>query len=403
MRERDRHALAASLRRLEVHGEFVLAVNDVETLAKVRESEANRFLELRPESGRVIERVPGVEFASACTLRVSAERGPPFHAPATYPAPELSLRQYRRVSCWPRQMAIHDNVVLPATYRHNAKSRLRTNVLMDWAPDFVRPPAGGTVSLGGDYFYLDNQFQGHFGHLLTEQISQLWGWRRSKEEFPNLRALVLERPGHPMADWAYRILEAGGIPREEVHVASEPVSVESLVVASPMFSMPDFVHPRIGETYLEIGDELEAKGTIETWPERVFCSRRGRRAGHNKDEIEQTFVDAGFRVMYPEELSLGDQIRLVRRAEVIAGFSGSGMFQIAFSARPKHVILVGSESYTASNEYMIASVVGHRLDLVLCRPDVPRVGRFTSASYHSNFRYDAEREGRFLHRVLAEL
>ena len=60
---------------------------------------------------------------------------------------------------------------------------------------------------------------------------------------------------------------------------------------------------------------------------------------------------------------------------MVAGFAGSGMFQIAFAGGPKHVILVGSESYTASNEYLISSVVGHRLDLVLCRPDVPRTGR----------------------------
>jgi capsular polysaccharide biosynthesis protein len=403
MRERDRHALAASLRRLEVRGDFALAVNDVGTLAKLREGETNRFLDLRPEAGRVIARVPGVEFPSACALRVSAEDGPPFPAPATYSAPEVSLRQYRRVECRARQVAIHDNVVLPATYRHNAKPRLRNHVLLDWAPEFVRRPAGGTTTLAGDYFYLDNQHRGHFGHALTEQISQLWGWRLSKEQFPNLRALVFERPGYPMADWEYRILEAGGIPRDDVHVAREPVSVESLVVASPMFSMPDFVHSRISETYKAMGDELDSQGTIDTWPARVFCSRRGRRAGHNKDEIEQTFVDAGFRIMYPEDLSLGDQVRLVRRAEVIAGFAGSGMFQTAFSARPKHVILVGSESYTGSNEYMIASVLGHRLDVVLCRPDVPRVGRFTAASYHSNFTYDPEREGRFLQRVLAEL
>ena len=47
---------------------------------------------------------------------------------------------------------------------------------------------------------------------------------------------------------------------------------------------------------------------------------------------------------------------MVRDADVVAGFAGSGMFQIAFAGGPKHVILVGSESYTASNEYLISSV-----------------------------------------------
>ena len=90
--------------------------------------------------------------------------------------------------------------------------------------------------------------------------------------------------------------------------------------------------------------------------------------------MEALFADHGFTVVHPEDHSLPDQARMVRDAEVVAGFAGSGMFQIALAGGPKHVVLVGSESYTASNEYLISSVVGHRLDLVLCRPDVPKTG-----------------------------
>ena len=80
------------------------------------------------------------------------------------------------------------------------------------------------------------------------------------------------------------------------------------------------------------------------------------------------------------------------------------MFQIALAGGPKHVVLVGSESYTASNEYLMSAVVGHRLDLVLCRPDVPKTDRtFDNASYQSDFTYDDTREGVFLRRVLAGL
>ena len=108
-------------------------------------------------------------------------------------------------------------------------------------------------------------------------------------------------------------------------------------------------------------------------------------------------------MIYPEDHPLPDQVRLFRRADVLAGLAGSGMFQMAFAESPKHVILVGSESYTATNEYLIASVLGHRLDLVLCRPDVPKADRFKPASYHSNFTYDPDREGRFLAAVLEDL
>ena len=122
-------------------------------------------------------------------------------------------------------------------------------------------------------------------------------------------------------------------------------------------------------------------------------------------DVEALFESHGFTVLFPEDHPLPEQVRLVREADVVAGFAGSGMFQIAFAGGPKHVILVASESYTATNEYLISSVVGHRLDLALCRPDVPKPedGGFSQEWYHSDFTFDDAREGVFLREVLASL
>jgi hypothetical protein len=79
------------------------------------------------------------------------------------------------------------------------------------------------------------------------------------------------------------------------------------------------------------------------------------------------------------------------------------MFHIALAAEPKHVVLVVSESYPAHNEYLMSMLVGHRLDVVVCEPMVPRVdGEFTRESFHSDYIYRPEREGVFLRSVLAD-
>ncbi len=402
-RERDIHALAASIGRLEMRDGFVVAENTVDTVAKVRDTDMDRYLARRPGTGDLVDRIAGVAFDSRCEVRSSAEPDMDPALPRRIEAPDLALRQHARVVCLPRQIALQSDVVIPATFRHHAKARLRNAGLLDWAPDFVLRPAYSTQPSPGHFYYLDNRYRGHFGHALTDQISQLWGWQRAKERYPDLRALVFDRPGYHFSEWEYALLEAAGIARDDVYVATEPIEVESLVVASQMFSMPDFVHPEILRTYQSVGDALEADSRLAACPSRLFCSRRGRRSGHNREEIEQVFIDAGFDVIYPEDYPLGDQVRLFRSADVLAGFAGSGMFQIAFAERPRQVILIGSESYNATNEYLIASVLGHRLDLVLCRPDTPRAGRFSPAAYHSNFTYDPDREGRFLQMVLADL
>ena len=197
------------------------------------------------------------------------------------------------------------------------------------------------------------------------------------ERHPDLRALVFTKPGTGLATWELDLLAAGGVDADRVVVAHEPTAVDTLVGSSPLFGMPAYVHPTIATTYAEVGTRLAGRATAEgPSPRRLFCSRRpGKRSCHNATEVESLFAAHGFTVVFPEDHPLADQVRMVREADVVAGFAGSGMFQIAFAGGPKHVILVGSESYTASNEYLISSVVGHRLDLVLCRPDVPRTAR----------------------------
>jgi hypothetical protein len=55
-------------------------------------------------------------------------------------------------------------------------------------------------------------------------------------------------------------------------------------------------------------------------------------------------------------------------------------------------VMVGPMSYTPRNEYLIAAVLGHRLDAVICQAD----GRGVQASY----KFDPERDGTFLRTIL---
>ncbi|MCW2764320.1 MAG: Capsular polysaccharide biosynthesis protein [Nocardioides sp.] len=403
-KERDRDALAISVAEVQQSGQYLVTVNAAPTLAKIPELAMNDFLRRRGAGDTVVATVPAVEWAARCAVRASADAYAA-SLPSVYTAPELSLREYHRVTCLPRQAAYRDNFVLPESFRHNARKRLRNPKFIEWAPGFVRDPEVRAEPLSGSFFYLDNHVRGHFGHVMTEQISHLWGWDQAKERDPSMRALVSVWGGKPVGGWEYDLLAAAGIRREDLVVIEEPVVVEKLVTTSPMFSMPEFVHPGIRATYDSLGAALASRATSRSWPTRVFCSRRTqKRRCHNTAEVEQLFGAAGFEVIYPEDHTMADQAQFVRQAEVIAGFAGSGMFQISLTGGPKRVMLISSESYTAQNEYMMAAVLGHDLDVALCRPDVPRTqGRFSVAWYQSDFRFDHAREGAFVRDWLEEL
>lgn len=402
-RERDLAALAFSLRDLRRDGPLLLAVNDVALLALVGESDANRWLELRGGPNRVLETLPPVAFASRCQLRTFPAEAVP--VPDRFRVPELSLREFHGVVCRGRQAAHTDDLVLPASFRRYTRKRWSQVRLANWSPDFMRAPDGEVDDeLRGTWYLLDNAWRGHFGHVLTEMVGLLWGWDRAQAHHPGVRALTFANEWHGgLADWERELFSAYGV--TDVHVAQRPVRVERLVTATSMFVQPSDVHPGLADIYSRIGERLASGAAQRSWPRRIFSTRSDeKRSCRNRAEVESWFVEAGFTVVRPEEHRLADQVAMYRRAEVIAGFAGSGMFQIALTGVPKHVITVGSEAYIAPNEYLISSVVGHRLDRVYCRRDSPdRDQGNWRESFVSTYAFDPGREGVFLRQVLAEL
>jgi hypothetical protein len=401
--ERDRDALAWSVERVEVGAEHVAVRHRARPLATLRDRQANRLLELRGRADDILASVPAAALRSRAAVRTSG--GAASLLPGELPAPGLHLRRWADVACHPEQIAVQADLLLPASLPGRIQGRLAHPSLARWAPGFVsRPPPADLEELPGVWYYLDNVKRGHFGHALSEQLSLTWGWAPALAQQPALRALVSGRPGDSLGEWELQLFEAAGIPRERVRMVTRPVRVETLVTATPMFSRPDYVHPEIVSTYAAVGRRLAADATRRTWPDRVFLTRApGKRGCLNAAEVEDLHRRHGFAVVRPETLPLPDQVRLVREASVISGFAGSGMFHSALTGAPKHVIVITHEAYPAHNEQMFAAVLGHRLDLVVARPDVPPGPRFDRRSFHSTYTLDLQREGAFLRQVLAEL
>nr|WP_272917589.1 glycosyltransferase 61 family protein [Nocardioides flavescens] len=237
---------------------------------------------------------------------------------------------------------------------------------------------------------------------MSEQVSHMWGWAHAKAEHPELRALVFTESGR-LERWQTELLTAGGPTEDEITVLRQPHRVERLVGTTPMFSRPAFVHPELRTVYDRIGTELSANSGLTDTPRRIFLSRRGsKRECVNSAEVERLVDEFGFLIICPEDFSLSDQARMVRAADVIAGYAGSQMFSIALAGGSKRVVLFCSESYPAHNEYMLSALLGHQLSVVVCDAQVKRrSGQFSREAFHSNFRFDLARDGAFARRSLS--
>lgn len=404
----DAGTLSRAVGRVVTGRLHVLVGNRTVGLAKLREDEADRVLSLRAgRSGQVLVRQPPIRFESRCELHESKD-GRAADMNEWYDVPGMSLREYHDVTCAPRQVVVQRNLLLPDTYRHNQAARLKNRFTQELGPRFARVPAkvADAKPLEGTYFYLDTEWPGHFGHVMTEQLSRLWALPAAREAHPEVKALLSRRRRRPgLTSYERGIFAAAGLAEQDIVCVDSPVRVERLLAATPMFSAPAYVHPDLAEVWSRTGDTLVAAAPQRRYPRRIFCSRsQERRACHNRRDVEALFAAAGFDVVLPEELDIAEQARMYREADVVAGFAGSGLLGLMFAPSPKRVIMLSPESYTARNEYLICSVLGHRMDVVWSKSDIPQPpGGWDAKAVGSGFTFDFAREGVHLERILSSL
>ncbi len=399
----DLAAARSALSSVEVTGpDAVLTRRALPAYAKLSDDELAELTHRRPELGlRVLEEVPGLRFASRCEAHSNVEQ-PRSHTPTEYDAPPLCLREYRDVLVLPGQLVVKEDppLVLPDSFRRNLRKRLRSSYTDDLAPLFAVPhePVDDAPVLPGTYFHVDSEARGHFGHVVTEVVARLWGWERARAVDPGVKALTALNKGRELAGWERSLFAAAGIGDDDLVFTRSPVRVERLITARPAFSHPDYVHPLVQETWTRMGDALAAQATLDTTQDRVFLTRApgALRDCHNREEVEAVFAAHGFEVLRPETLPLPDQVALLRRARVVAGFAGSQLFTLCFAPGTKHVVRLCPETYWAANEYLIGAVQGHTLHTVVSKADRPD-------AFHSGFTFDHGREGRYLEQVLGGL
>lgn len=405
---RHERELARSLGRVHRSGDFVVLRKVGTHLAKLHEDEVDAIVSARAGPGRLRLRrtLPARVFRSRARVWANSDE-PRQRYLSEMSVPALHLREARDVLCAPRQLTVLDNLVLPNSFHHPAIRNLRSRAVFDSSKRYAQLPGAARRAsrLDGPFFHLDSEFPGHFGHFFTEDLAKLWPWEEAKRRYPDLRLLVSADGERGPATFRTEALAALGIDAGDVVCIEEPVRIELLLTASQMLHNGSiiYVHPDLGELWRRLRDGL-CRG-IAAESEKIFVTRPdGKRTCLNRTRLEQTFADHGFDVVRPEWRSLADQADLFASATVIAGLAGSGMFNSIYASGPGTRIVIASETYKASNEYLISSVIGGDFYHFAC-PIGPynTVSPRPNGTFHRDFAFDFDRDGPALKRLLTSL
>ncbi|HEX8488648.1 MAG TPA: glycosyltransferase family 61 protein [Propionibacteriaceae bacterium] len=405
--------LIVSSARFVVDRNYLLVEKRQRHYVKLRENEVGRMLPQRNTRDTVttVATLPAGELQCRGEVVSHPSSVPILNMALSMPYPQLSVQHYEgKIGVVSNSLLFADSTILPGSYRYPLARVVTNPRLGEVNRDFGRiaDELQPKKKMPGSYYHVDCWHTGHFGHIISEVVGRLWGWPEAKRQFPDLKAIFRRRfpnERHPAIELS--LFTAYGMEPSDIVWIDEPVWVDSIVTATPMWqnTAPYYVHPGIEQTWQRLREgQVVLRADL---PTKIFVSRREtlrNRFCRNIAAVETFFAARGFTLVYPEELSFAEQAALFGGAEVVAGFAGSGLYNILYSHRLSTLIVLAHEAYTARYEHLYTMVLGCTTHYFWSTPDIPHPpGRWTTEAYYSEWEFDFDRNAATLAQTLDRL
>lgn len=210
--------------------------------------------------------------------------------------------------------------------------------------------AAESMQLAGLWVYAGTWMHG-FGHFLLETLPTLW-WLIGEDR--GVDGVVAHRfNSRRTFDWQFELVKLL-TDRQVLVVDEDPVRVNELVVPDRAYHYQVAISPEAARVWDFVSSRaVDGLGDTLAPPGRVYLSRshfeaqRGAegistgREFANADEIDAVFAEHGFEIVFPETLSVIEQIRVARSASILAGQAGSALHLSVFCQPGARVIELG--------------------------------------------------------------
>jgi hypothetical protein len=233
---------------------------------------------------------------------------------------------------------------------HEGGSAYRTDVMLDTD----NPDCELDIAL-----YLDHPVIGHYGHFIADCLSRIYAWEICRSLFGQVKVVIADTR-HPDT-YHTRLLNAAGVPTEDIVKIRGLTHCRTLLLATNALAVLQYVSPTAPRVWTKLRDAMAGRDI--SMPDRVYFSRAGvaDRRLINEADVEDVFRRHGFAVARPEDLPVEMQATLACNARLIAGTSGSNMFNLAFQARARSVFVMAPDFYVGPSEQYFCA--GHFCDL----------------------------------------
>lgn len=207
--------------------------------------------------------------------------------------------------------------VFDSKHRFISNSTQQRNKNVQSPPMYVVP----SDSLDIDAVYLGT-LENHFGHFLLEHTTRMYAvlkpeCRGKKYIIVNNRQLSDVQP------FVWEFLSLLGISPDNVFIVNQSTKVRSLYIPDVGFEIPD----TSSRQFAALFDSISDSRLPEIRADKVYVSRMklSERSTFGEEQIQNIFEKNGFTVIYPECLTLTEQVAYMKNCKCLAGIAGSAL------------------------------------------------------------------------------
>ena len=201
-------------------------------------------------------------------------------------------------------------------------------------------------------------FNKAWGHFLTEVVSRLW-YALKNDDTVDSYVFIEEKDGNKQFSGNYlEFLKMLGI-ADKVRIINKPTRFKTVVVPEEGLVYDEYYTDEFIKMYEFVNQKGLSRYKGPKY-DKVFFSKRkceiSIMSNLNEKFLDKFFEKNGYKVFYPERLSLIDTIGLIQNAEYLCGISSSLVHNQLFGHSNQTTICIEKQAFYNPYQIMVANI-----------------------------------------------
>jgi len=223
--------------------------------------------------------------------------------------------------------------------------------------NFIPPRVPQNVPyIDAEAIYIGNTYP-HFGHFLLEHLNRLWG---AVEKSRKLKYIFINNRGINVKNFVYDFMATFGVKKQDVIILTTPTRFKKVYIPSQTFNMSGAcIDYAMVNGYRAMAENVRGAGYERVYMSRTKLPENIKTIGEEK--LEKIFIKNGYKVIYPETMTIAEQIAAVADAKYLAGCSGTALHW-ALCMKPGGTVIALKRNSKPDDfirtQYMLNTVTG---------------------------------------------